>query len=122
MRIDVTTTTKALERDCKKIAIEGTAKLAAVVKRNIREGNKLAQRNARASSGVHGKNYYKRLSAEMTGLLEGEYGPTGSVVGNAVGAGWRHGPPNTDLERSLDIQGPKFAKDVGDTADGLFWP
>lgn len=93
----------------------------AVVRRSIREGNAFARGYARAASGVHGKNYFKRLSAEMTGPLEGEYGPHGDVVGNAVGAGWRHGPPNTDLEKSQDVIGPRFAKSVGEMIDGLFW-
>lgn len=93
-----------------------------VVRRSIREGNALARSAARAASGPHGKNYFKRITAEMTGPLEGEYGPHGNVVGNAVGAGWRNGPPNTDLEKSLDVVGPKFAKAVDDMVDGLFWP
>ena len=91
------------------------------VRRNIREGNALARGYARASSGPHGKNYFKRLSAEMTGPLEGEYGPEGNVVENAVGAGWRGGPENTDLENSLDVIGPKFLKAVDEMVDGLPW-
>lgn len=121
MKINVTTTTKILERDCRDIAVKGTARLARVVRRNTEQGNRLAQRFARESAGPHGKFYFKRITAEMTGPLSGEYGPEGDVVGNAVGGGWRNGPPNTDLPRSADIQGPKFADEVGDTFGKMFW-
>lgn len=120
--VRVTHSIGALAADCATIATTTKLKMSKVVKRNTEQGNKVAQGIARGRSGIHGKNYWKRLSAEMIGPLEGEYGPHGDVVGNAVGAGWRHGPPNTDLEKSLDIQGPKFAADVSATADGLFWP
>lgn len=89
-----------------------------VVEWNVQRGNKIAQRLARERSGRHGKNYYKRLSGEMTGHLVGEYGPHDG--GLPVGAGYRHGPPNTDLLDSADIVGPDFAGDVGDLADRLF--
>jgi hypothetical protein len=111
-----------LEADCREIAATTKARFSRVVKRNVTQGNALAQRFARASSGPHGLNYYKRITSEMTGPLSGEYGPTGTVVGNAVGAGWRHRQANTDLEKSLDIIGPRFARDVSNIADDLFWP
>lgn len=95
--------------------------MPAVVKRSLREGNALARSYARGSSGPHGKNYYKRITAEMTAPLSGEYGPHGTVAGNAVGGGWRSGPQNTDLPRSADTIAPKFAKDAGDALGGLFW-
>lgn len=121
MRISVRGGVADLAADLTKIPPRAAGQMATVVKRNVEQGNRLAQRFARGSSGPHGKNYFKRLSAEMTGPLEGEYGPTGDVVGNAVGAGWRNGPPNTDLPRSADIQGPKFAKDAGKILDKVFW-
>lgn len=120
--IQVTHAIDDLESDCRKIATTTKARFARVVRRNVEQGNLLAQRYARDASGPHGLNYYKRITAEMTGPLSGEYGPGGDVVGNAVGAGWRHGPPNTDLEKSLDIIGPRFARDVSNVADDLFWP
>lgn len=95
------------------------ADMVGVVRKNVNEGQLLEQQFAREMSGPHGKAYYKRITSEMTGLLSGEYGPHDG--GTPVGAGWRHGPPNTDLARSLDVQGPKFAKDAGDIFDGLFW-
>ena len=121
MRINVEHTINDLARDAARIPPKAAKRMATVTKRNVRQGNTEARRIARAASGIHGLNYFKRITWEMTSPLSGEYGPTGDVVGNAVGAGYRNGPPNTDLEKSLDIQGPKFAKDAGDTLDGLFW-
>jgi hypothetical protein len=89
---------------------------------HVKEGGLLTQRIAQGASGPHGKNYWKRISSEMTGPLSGEWGPTGVVDNNAVGGGWRHGPPNTDLEKSQDVIGPKFADEVGRTAASWFWP
>lgn len=111
-----------LASDCRKIATEARARLVPIVRRNVTEGGLLAQRIARGASGPHGRLYYKRITSEMTGLLVGEYGPTGEVVGNAVGAGWRHGPGNTDLEKSQDVIGPKFAHDVQAEMANWFWP
>lgn len=110
-----------LVTDCARIGTTTRPKLVPVVRRNVVEGRRLAQKFARAASGPHGKRYYKRITDEMTGPLEGEYGPTGDVVGNAVGAGWRHGPPNTDLQKSADIQEVKFGKDVRDVVKKQFW-
>lgn len=121
MRVSVSGGVSDLADDLAKIPVKAARGLATATKRNVNQGNAVARRFARESSGPHGKNYFKRITAEMTGPFEGEWGPTGDVAGNAVGAGWRNGPPNTDLPRSADIQGPKFAKDVGDVVDGLFW-
>lgn len=110
-----------LASDLASIPVTVTTKSVAAVARNVDQGTKLAQKFARASSGPHGRFYWKRISGEASGL-SGEYGPTGDVVGNAVGAGWRNGPPNTDLPKSADIQGPKFADDIGDILDKAFWP
>lgn len=110
-----------LANDLATIPVKMAPRLAGAVRRNIEQGNARAQRLARAKSGPHGKNYYKRLTAESTGPLQGEYGPEGDVVGNAVGAGWRNNPPNTDLPKSADVQGPKFARDVGKIVDRAFW-
>jgi len=98
-----------LARDMARIPGNMTKGARAAVRKNVREGNAYARSFARAASGIHGKNYYKRLTAELTGALEGEYGPHGHVVGNAVGAGRRSGPQNTDLEKSLGVMGDRFA-------------
>lgn len=122
MRITASSTLGDLESDLRTMTAESKPAMARIVQSNVLAGNALAQRFARAASGPHGRLYYKRITSEMTGLLSGTYGPTGSVAGNAVGAGWRHGPSNQDLPKSADIIGPKFAKDASDLLDDLFWP
>lgn len=109
-----------LTRDIAAIAPAAEAQMPGVVARYAKTGHAAAQRFARARSGPHGLNYYKRITAEQRTPLSWEYGPTGDVVGVAVGAGWRDGPANTDLERSTDVVGPKFADAVGNAADRLF--
>lgn len=121
MRVRVVNHLDDLTRDIAQVVPKVAAKLPEIVARNARFGNAVAQRFARESAGPHGKFYWKRLSAESKGDLAWEYGPTGDVVGNAIGAGWRNGPPNMDLEKSQDVVGPKFAKEVGDAAEGAFW-
>lgn len=110
-----------LASDLAKIPPAAVRGLSKVVRTNVRDGNTLARRYAREKSGIHGKNAWKRLTGEMTGALSGEYGWTGDAS-QIVGAGFRNGPPNTDLERTQDIIGPKLAKDAGDVLDNLFWP
>lgn len=93
-----------------------------IVRTNVREGREQAQLYARRASGPHGVLYFKRITDEMTGPLEGEFGPHGDVVGNAVGGGWRSGPVNTDLDRAADVIGHQFADDAADLLDEAFWP
>lgn len=109
-----------LASDMAKIPPAAQRKLSATVKKNTAYGEKVARRLARERAGPHGKNAFKRITSEMVGPLTGEYGWTGDAS-QIVGAGWRNGPPNTDLERSQDIVGPKFAADVSDVVDRLFW-
>jgi len=110
-----------LAADIARIPPEAVTRGSAVVRRNIKQGEAIAKRLARESSGPHGKNYFKRIGSDMLGALEGEFGPHGDVENNAVGAGWRNGPPNTDLPKAADIIGPKFAAGIGEMVDGLFW-
>ena len=119
MRVIVHNDLSDLAGDMAAIPSKFRAKAPGVVRKNVSAGNKIAQGIAKAKSGPHGKAYWKRLTAEMTGPLEGEYGPHDG--GTPVGAGWRHGAGNHDLPQSADIIGPKFADAVLDVADGLFW-
>lgn len=120
-RIRVSHSIGDLARDAARVVAKAGPGMTRVVRKNTMQGNKLAQGIARRASGPHGTNYYKRLTDEMTGPLTGEYGPTGTVAGNAVGGGWRNGPPNNDLPKSADVIGPRFAKDVGDLPERWFW-
>ena len=108
-----------LASDIAAIPVRFAEKAPQVVDWNVQRGLKIAQRFAKERGGPHGKAYFKRLSAEMTGRLRGEYGPHDG--GTPVGAGYRHRGPNLDLPNSADIVGPDFADDVIDMADGLFW-
>ena len=119
MRVIVQNDLSDLAGDMRDIPVEFAARAGSVVRRYANEGNREAKRIAKAKAGPHGKAYWKRLTAEMTGPLEGEYGPHDG--GTPVGAGWRHGAGNHDLPQSADIIGPKFADAVLDVADGLFW-
>lgn len=121
MRLRVSHSIGDLAADMDAISAKPPVEGAKVVGRNMRQGQRLAQRFARASSGPHGRLYYKRITAEKTGPLQGEFGPEGNVAGNAVGAGWRGGPQNTDLPRAADVAGPQFARDVSKMVDGWFW-
>lgn len=120
MRIRVTHDIGDLANDLAGIPVRASRGFAAAVRSNAEEGNRLARRFAQSKAGPHGKNYFKRLSAEMITPLMWEYGPTGDPKTDFVGVGFRHGV-NLDLPNSADVIGPKFAKDVGDTIDGVFW-
>ena len=109
----------ALIADMDAIPAKVKTKGAKVVKKNGAAGTKLARRFAQELSGPHGKAYFKRITGESTGALEYEYGPHAGGV--PVGGGWRHGTPNTELERSQDIIGPRFAADVDFMIRDIFW-
>lgn len=121
MRVSVTHHLGDLERDLAEGPVTVASETPGIVHRNLVEGNRIAQGFAREKSGPHGKDYYKRLTAEMTGPDKGEYGPEGIPKTNFVGAGWRHGV-NTDLPRSADLIGPKLDADARDLLDKVFWP
>lgn len=92
-----------------------TTGLVQAVEKTGTRGNTLARRFAQELSGPHGTSYFKRLSGESTGALSYEYGPHAGGV--PVGGGWRHGTPNTELDRSADIVGPAFARLVRDVLE-----
>lgn len=121
MRLNVTHTIKALDRDMRRIPPKAMTRMVGVVKTSVEQGARAEQGIAKRRAGSHGTNYWKRISGEMTGTLTGEWGPTGTVAGNAVGAGWRNGPPNTDSAKSADIQVPRFVNAVSKIPDRLFW-
>ena len=130
MRVRVEHSLGDLERDLMRAGPEFYRQGRAIVRRCASEGGQIARMYARQASGPHGKNYYKRITWDRSasvfsgfggGEITAEYGPTGDVVGNAVGAGWRHGPPNHDLEKSQDLIGSIMAGYVRDMLDDIFW-
>jgi hypothetical protein len=120
MRVSVSHTLDDLQRDLARGPVTLVREGSALVRRNVTEGRVLAQGFAREKSGPHGKAYFKRITDEMTGPMTGEYGPHDGGI--PVGAGWRHGPPNTDLPRSADLIGPKLLDDARSLLDRIFWP
>ena len=121
MRIRVTHSIGDLAADMAEIPGKFAARAPQVVEWNAQRGNTIARRFARERAGIHGANYFKRLSFEMRGPLSAEYGPEGDPKTDFVGVGFRHSAPNLDLPNSADLIGPDFAEDVLDMADRLFW-
>ncbi len=115
MRVRVYHTLGDLERDLTRASTVIPRKGPAVVKRNVKAGERAAVRFSKGASGPHGKHLFKRIESEMTGALIGEFGYRGSRF---VGGNFRHGR-NMDMPNAADLIGPKFAKDAGDLLDGI---
>jgi hypothetical protein len=117
MRVRVVHTIDRLADDYADIPAQAVVGLRKITKDNTERGRDLARTYARAKSGPHGKNYYKRITSEVDDLT-GEFGPTGS--GTPVGAGYRHGAGNGDLAHAADRMVPQVVRDVDALADRLF--
>lgn len=120
MRIRVHHDIGDLANDLLGVAAKAQVQMPEVVRRNGEQGNRVAQGIAKAAAGPHGKDYWKRLSSEMVGPLTAEYGPEGPPKTDYVGVSGTVGAMR-DLTKSARIQAPRFAEDVRDMADGLFW-
>ena len=90
----------------------------ALVHRNGERLNRLARNIARAKAGPHGANYFKRISAEMTGPLSVEVGPSPLQGERYVGVD-APGGPGRDLDEALAKVRPKFYDDASDLMDRL---
>jgi hypothetical protein len=75
------------------------------VRASIDEGAEDAERIAQSMAGPHGANYYKRIDAEMLGLLEGEYGPSPVIGERFTGVSGSAG-----AMRDLDKSAPRAAR------------
>lgn len=131
MSITVTSTLGDLAADLRTIAAKAEPTLAKVVRKDAIEGNRIARAFASEQHTMHSAidvPYQESFSAEAHGPLSWVYGPTDNGVphGGSQATGYELGSrkqrPHLDLARSQDIIGPKFASDVLDAADGLFWP
>lgn len=124
MRIKVTHHLDDLESDLRTIGGRARLDMDDVLRANAYQGNRLARDFARVSAGKHGKHYHRAFSAEPKGALAWEYGPDSSKPqgGMSFEGGSRNQPPHNDLAKSLDIQGPKFARDAENMLSDLFWP
>lgn len=132
MSIRVTHSLDGLFADMSGIPRKAATGVAKAVRDNARAGNRLAQANASRTARKHGKYYPRTITAERISPFAWEYGPDADkVVVGKTGSlrpgrmsfeyGSRNQPPHLDLTKSLDVQGPLFAKDVADVADRLFW-
>lgn len=119
MKVRVRHRIDRLADDYAEIPVKATTGLARIVRDNVDYGRDLAQALARESAGPHGKNYWKRISSEMTGTFEGEWGPTGDPKTDFIGVGFRSGI-NTDLPQSADRVVPAAAADVRKLVARLF--
>ncbi len=110
----ISETARDLQAAAVKIPTEGNA----IVHTNGESANRLARAIAQQKAGPHGENYFKRISAEMTGLLSVEVGPSPLLgtrftgVGGSAGAG-------RDLDEALAKVAPAFHKDAADLMDRL---
>lgn len=120
VRVSVRHTVDRLADKYEKVPAQALVGMNRIVRDNVDFGRDLAKALAREAAGPHGQAYYKRISSEMTGLLEGEYGPTGSPKTEFVGVGFRSGI-NTDLPQSADRVGPAAAADVQRLITRLYW-
>ena len=120
MSIRITHSLDDLAADFRTIARRAPRDMATVVRRTVKAGERAEKRIAKAKAGPHGENYHKRITSEMTGPREGEWGP--NAGGTPVGAGFVHGAGNTDSEASAKVVAPKFYRDAHKLSDKWFWP
>lgn len=119
--VQVTHTLGDLKRDFRQIPRTMKVRGKAVVRRNVDVGTMLTKRYARAAAGPHGQAFHKRISGEMTGALQGEFGPSAVRGTRYVGVSGSEGAMN-DLRKAADRLQPRFHRDVSRMVDGLFWP
>ena len=120
MRIRVTHNIDDLASDLAQIPALALRDANAAVNHAKDVGNKRAQAIARAEAGPHGRDYWKRLSAEMVGPLSAEYGPTGPPKTDYVGVSGTAGAQR-DLARSAPVAGRALAEQIREAMDGWFW-
>jgi hypothetical protein len=121
MRIDASDMS-ALSRDLGKIGARSTAAMFGVFKESGEDLRKMWQRNARATSGTHGKRYPDSITMDMlVGREIGvEVGPDPRLPqgGMSFEYGSVNQPPHLDGQRAADEEIPKIDKRIT-TALGL---
>lgn len=127
--IRVTHHLRDLEDDLRKIPAIASRDARAAVRHGAMTGNLIAKEHAREASGPHGKFFYRRFKWDQPrpSLFGGtgwsaEYGPTGIPRTDFVGAGYRNGSGNTDLEVSQEPAIGVVAQDVRAAMNHWFWP
>jgi len=117
--------------DFAKIRTGAPRALNGVVRDGVRAGTTSAKGFAKTSAGRHGKRYPAAITGQMRraylygegAIYHGEYGPDISRPqgGMSFEYGSRNQKPHMDLNRSADLVGPQFAREVGNAIDRLFW-
>jgi hypothetical protein len=121
MRISVRRSGNAISetaRDLQAAAVSIPTEGSAIVHRNGERTNRIARSISRKKAGPHGENFFKRITAEMTGPLTSEIGPSALIGTRYVGVGGSAGV-DRDLDEALAKAAPKFHKDAADFMDGL---
>ncbi|HEY9354189.1 MAG TPA: hypothetical protein VIP28_13095 [Nocardioides sp.] len=97
-----------------KVYGEGTA----IVHRDGERAKRFARNVARRNAGPHGALFYKRITAEMTGPLTSEIGPTAPASGHYTGVDDPAGP-GRDLDEAFAKIRPVFGKHASEFMDEL---
>lgn len=121
MRITVRRSGNAISetaRDLQAVPVNIRTEGGALVHRNADRLNRFARNIARSNAGPHGALFYKRITAEMTGALSAEIGPSAPVAGSYVGVDGSEGP-GRDLDAALVKGKQKFYDDASDLMDDL---
>lgn len=121
MRIRVTGGVGDLARTQARNSSQAPKKFSTAVRRTERYTTGLVRSIARAKSGPHGAAYYKRITGEMLGPLTAEIGPEGIPKSDFVGAGYRNGGGNADLDQARGPAGDKLAEEARRVLGQLPW-
>lgn len=123
LRVRVDHQIDKLASDMGRIPVRAEVGFVRALRRSAERGNRAGRRIAARSAGKHGKHYPNSWSAEAISPLVWEYGPDSSEPqgGMSFNEGSRNQPPHHDLEKSLDIERPRFHRDIDRVVDGLFW-
>lgn len=107
-----------IARDLQAVPVTLAAEGNATVHANGDRANRIARSIAQKKSGPHGENYFKRIKAEMTGMLSVEVGPSTLIGERYVGVGGSAGA-GRDLDETLLKVAPLFQKDAAELMDKL---
>lgn len=129
MKVSVSNTLDDLTRDTKTIARTARRDMSSVVRKNTREGNRIAKAFASEQHTMFGDTdieYPPSFTSEMISPLVGEYGPDVSIGDGSQASGYEFGsmnsPPHFDLARSVDEISHKFVSGVQELPSKWFWP
>lgn len=111
-----------LAADIEKAPVSSLRRLQRVVDHDASELTDLAKANARRSAGKHGKWYpgsigYDLTDGDLTAVIGPDVNDPKGQGGMSFEYGSRNQKPHLDLNRAMDVIGPKFERDVIDAAE-----